>query len=300
MTPTPATQLRELLVGYCANQIAAKARSEISWSGLAERLGVEEEELAEVAGELDGLDSAGDRGDSLDSAPSEGDAAGPFWQEVINERIAQALRSPLFQDQSWQRLEGGAMTRLIQLVEAGRVRDPAELLAIAIQARKVSRAEGAGSNGRPHLHGINVQINNGTGVDMNGNSLPAAGTQMQIDLSPRLAKRLTVPERLRNDASRVIDGDMLNAEELRELAREPATQEELTEAMDSFQPASTANNLSRAQSGRQRGLQMGPAESPTESDLDDVADVIRRDGRYGVVEGYEAVKALIDEMDSGA
>lgn len=209
---TPTQVFQELLVRFCANQIAAKSIAEIQWAPLAVRLGVESGDLESAAEEL-------------------GDG---FWTEVINERVTQAGNSQVFKVQTWDNLEAKAMHRLMVLVDTGRVKDPSELLAIAIQAGKQSRP--ASTTGQKN-GGLSVTINQNNGIegDMSDSGLPPAGTRMSIDLSPRMADAIS--KQRRETESRVIDGDMLNASDLRALARgdeSDAAETEVANEIDDF------------------------------------------------------------------
>lgn len=125
---------------------------------------------------------------------------------MIQLRVKTLNAARAFRDTSWEMLESRALTILTELAEAGAIRDTGELLAIASHARKVNVHEAA-----PQAGGNHVSINfNGS-----GNELPPSGSTMTIDLSPRLAASLADKSE-RPAGDRVIDGQMLSAQELRD------------------------------------------------------------------------------------
>lgn len=198
LQPRKATQrlvsdeLRALITNYAASQTAAMALHEVKWEPLAARLGTNPDFLREVAEHADGED-------------------GDLWMAVLLERVKRVGASRMFRDITWERLETRTLEFLHTMVDKGFVRDAGELLAIANTARKVSEpTQGGGFNG----NNVNINISQGDGF-MAQDQLPSSGAKMTIDLSPRMATALNgkVAER---PESRVIDGQMLTAKELRE------------------------------------------------------------------------------------
>lgn len=207
-------EMLSLLTQYCATMIHARELSQINWGGLANRLGTEVEFLEEAAKLLD--------------------QDGTFWEGVLGERIKRASASRVFRDASWERLEHLAVNRLLELAEAKMIRDTGELLAIASHARKANTDKITAPNG-----GNTVNINiGGDSMGIGDNGLPGAGAKMTLDLTPRMAQSLA--QRTTSTAtngSRVIDGQMLTAQELRsvlELKKESA-HEDSTEASQDFE-----------------------------------------------------------------
>jgi len=182
-----------LIVNYCAQYIEAFELSQVRWAPLAKRLGTQMVYLEEAAESLN--------------------EDGSLWQEVIGLRVKLANSSRLFRDNSWEQLEGMALNKLLTMMERNLIRDPGELLAVARVARtaNVSPQQSAASQT------VNINLNNGDGAVDDG--LPAAGTRMTIDLSPRLAESLRTRQRqIQPAGNRVIDGEMISAKELRAVA----------------------------------------------------------------------------------
>jgi hypothetical protein len=189
--PGVSQEFRALIVQYCASLVAATSLAEVRWEALAKRLGTQKEFLAEAASAID--------------------AGGALWNEVIAARIKTAAASRVFRDNSWEKLESLAVNRLVQLAEKNMIRDPGELLAVASAARRANTAGEGGTGGNQ----TNVNINLGDGA-VGENGLPAAGSKMTIDLSPRVASALASRANAQAPVgNRVIDGDMLSASELR-------------------------------------------------------------------------------------
>lgn len=188
-------EFKRLLVNYCASLTVAYELSEINWNGLSARLGTRVEHLKQAADQLD--------------------ADGSFWQAVLAERIRRAGADKVFRDVSWESLEGMAQAKLIHLLERNLIKDTGELLAIASTARRSSASTPNGGGGT-HL---SVQINNGVGSIVADGELPSAGHKMTIDLSPRSAEALNKAKERKAlpDGGRVIDSEMISAQELREL-----------------------------------------------------------------------------------
>lgn len=199
-TPPPAqpkggvsTEFKRLLVHYCASRIEAFALEDIRWDLLARQLGTHKEFLAEAA--------------------KVANEDGSLWHDVFEERIRRTGALKLFRDADWEKLEANAVRTLLSLAERNLIKDVGELLAIARVARQASEVR-VPSN--PNT-GNNVNINfNGGGV-MPESELPGAGAKMTIDLSPRSAQALAEASGKRQgvDGHRVIDSQMLSAEELR-------------------------------------------------------------------------------------
>lgn len=185
-------ELRKLMVNYCATYREAIELSEMKWQNLAVALGVRVETLEATAAEME--------------AKSEGG----FWMEVLTERIKRVGAMATFRNVSWERLESQTLAMLVNMAERGLIRDAGELLAIASAARRVNEPQGHGGSGN-----TNVMVNIGDGAMTRDGVLPGGGAQIAIDLSPRLAQKLAIPREERT-GPRVIDGEMLNAKELRE------------------------------------------------------------------------------------
>lgn len=192
-------EMRSLLIQYCASYLSAKALEAVRFDGLAARLGCEPEMLSEVATFL-----------------NSGDYEGKFWDDVLVVRVQRAAASRIFTDASWERLESLAVNKLIDLAERNMIRDPGELIAVATAARRSQVQPVTPSSGQT------VNINLGDGA-MSGQSLPGAGAKMTIDLSPRVASSLMQKEvTVSANKSRVIDGEMLSAKELRSMLMNPS------------------------------------------------------------------------------
>jgi hypothetical protein len=186
-----SNEFRALIVQYCAHCLAAEELSQVPWGPLGKRLGCKPEFLREAAEAL---------GESL-------------WSDVLMERIKRAAAAKEFKDSTWERLESIAVNKLITLAEKGLIRDPGELLAVASTARRAVAPEKTNPPaGGQHMN-VNLNIGGQTADD---GTLPAAGTTMTIDLSPRTAESLKKAKQ-RAEKERVIDGEMISAKELRSL-----------------------------------------------------------------------------------
>jgi hypothetical protein len=186
-------EFTDLITHYCAESHSAYELDQVNWTALAKRLGTQVEYLAEAAAKLN--------------------ENGALWIAVLQVRIKKAHAAKIFRDNSWQRLESIAVNRLVELAEAKMIRDPGELLAVATQARRANEAQqkpSAGGSG-----GNTVNINFGGDPMDSENGLPAAGARMTLDLSPRVASALAKQRSGSESGSRVIDGQMLSAQELR-------------------------------------------------------------------------------------
>jgi len=178
-----------LLVQYCSQMIQAQELSELDWRGLAKRLGTAPEFLKEAA-------ESCNRNDVL-------------WNKVVHDRIKRAHGAKVFRDAGWERLESLALNRLTELAEKKLIKDTGELLAIATHARRATESKQNGGN----VGGTTINLNMGVDSMDGTNGLPAAGTTMKLDLTPRLAQSLQA--RQQRPEGRVIDGQMLSANELR-------------------------------------------------------------------------------------
>lgn len=186
-------EMRALLVQYCASHVQAIQLSEVEWRPLAVRLGTPIE-FCKAAAE------SANRDESL-------------WAEVISERIRRVGATRTFRDVTWEKVESGTLDMLIRLIEKNLIRDPGELLAIASAARKINvggESNGGGGNGTT----LNVNFNSGGDI-LAPNDLPASGTKLSIDLSPRIASSLANRVEPVSKDGRVIDSEMLSAKELR-------------------------------------------------------------------------------------
>ena len=189
-------EMRKLIVSYCARFTKAYELSEVDFGELALRLGVRMEHLKQS---IEIADRWKDK--------SGNERTGCLWGEVIQMRVKTLNAARAFRDSSWEMLESKTLSLLTELAEAGAIRDTGELLAIASHARKINVHEAA-----PQPAGGNhVSIN----FNGNGNELPPSGSTMTIDLSPRLAASLADKSE-RPTGDRVIDGQMLSAQELRD------------------------------------------------------------------------------------
>jgi hypothetical protein len=184
-------EFTDLITHYCAESHSAYELDQVNWTALAKRLGTQVEYLAEAAAKLN--------------------ENGRLWIAVLQVRIKKAHAAKIFRDNSWQRLESIAVNRLVELAEAKMIRDPGELLAVATQARRANEAQQKPSAGG----GNTVNINFGGDPMDSENGLPAAGARMTLDLSPRVASALAKQRSGSESGSRVIDGQMLSAQELR-------------------------------------------------------------------------------------
>jgi hypothetical protein len=184
-------EFRDLLIQYCATMVSAYELEDINWGALAKRLGTHAEFLREAAESLN--------------------LQGALWSEVLGARIKRATAARIFRDSAWEQLESMAVNKLINMAERNLIRDPGELLAVASAARRASTDSKAPASGTT----VNV-INNIGGESMDESGLPAAGAKMTIDLSPRVASALSRRREPQAEVGgRVIDGQMLSAQELR-------------------------------------------------------------------------------------
>lgn len=195
---TVSNEMRRLLVNYCAKCLSAFELAEIDFTELGLRLGARPNHLREAAITIDKY---------ID--PQTGmERTGVFWAEVMELRIKSLNASRAFRDVSWERLESQTLHKLTELADAGLIRDPGELLAMAMAARKVNMHESQAPQ-QPGGNHVSISFNNGS------ESLPAAGSTMTIDLNPRIAASLATKAE-RPAGERVIDGQMLSAQELRD------------------------------------------------------------------------------------
>jgi len=188
-------EFADLLTQYAAAYTSAYELSQVKWGPLAQRLGTQPEFLAEAAALLD--------------------QEGALWQAVLGARIKKASAAKIFRDSAWEQLEALAVNRLMVMAEKNLIRDPGELLAVASHARRANEAKTGGGPGTG-VGGTTVNINMGAESMDGENGLPAAGAKMTIDLSPRVAGALAAKrEPSSGIGGRVIDGQMLSAQELR-------------------------------------------------------------------------------------
>lgn len=185
-------EFKRLLVHYCASQLEAFDLASVKWNFLAKQLGTQPDFLREAA----------------EAANAEGE----LWHSVFEERIRRAGALKLFRDADWEKLESSALQRLLYMAERGLIKDVGELLAVARAARQAvevrTPTHGAGNNSQ-------VNINFNGGGPMADSELPGAGAKMTIDLSPRSAQALAQAKEREAGGNRVIDSEMLTAEELR-------------------------------------------------------------------------------------
>lgn len=192
-------EFRALLSHYCAETLAIEL-AQVKWGALATRLGTHPDYLAEAAFAMN--------------------EDGSFWNDVLQYRIRKAHANSVFRNTGWERLESMAVNKLVELAERNLIRDPGELLAVAAAARRANtQQESGGGNSGP-----SVTVNIGDSA-MTENGLPAAGSKMTIDLSPRLANSLQKRQE-KQEGPRVIDGDMLSAGDLRGLLQEQLANKE--------------------------------------------------------------------------
>lgn len=185
-------EMFDLLVQYCAQTLVYELE-EVNWEPLARRLGTRAEYLKEAA---HAVNAEGER----------------LWRDVLSQRIKRVSAAKVFRDASWERLEATAVTRLLTLAEKGMIRDTGELLAIASHSRKANTAPAPSAP-----QGATVNINFGGDSMTDENGLPGAGAKMTIDLTPRLANSLSQRRTVTEAGNgRVIDGQMLSAQELRD------------------------------------------------------------------------------------
>lgn len=192
-------EFRGLIVQFCATCIEALELKEIKWEPLAKRMGTRPEFLSESAVQMQ--------------------TDGSLWVEVLGERIRRASAMKLFTDLNWQKLESAAVGKLLIMLDRGMIRDSGELIAIA-------QAAGRSTASRAPAGGTQVNLNFGSGSIPDG-ELPAAGAKMTINLSPRAAKSLEQGAPIaesRTGGDRVIDGEMIGADELRTLLLEKAAE----------------------------------------------------------------------------
>lgn len=194
-------EFRTLIVQYCATITSAFELTDIKWSQLAQRLGTREEFLKQSAEEMNR------------------EPVGNLWHDVIGERIRRAGSAKLFRDLTWEKLESQALEKLLYLLDAGLIRDAGELLAVANIARK---SGGTQPSAPPQGGGNMTQFNIGFGGGVPTGDLPEAGARMTIELSPRAAEALNraPARRINEDGKRVIDSQMVTADELRNLLTE--------------------------------------------------------------------------------
>ena len=205
LTRNPSEEFRSLIRNYCAMNIAAMELSQVNWDGLARRLGTQIAFLSEAAAAMD--------------------TDGSLWQEVIHERIRKASANRIFRDSNWEDLEASAQAKLKYMMDRGLIRDVGELLAVSSTARRANTV--SSPVGTPPSGGSNMtQVNLNFGAPTPEGDLPAAGTTMRIDLNHRAAEALAKASARPQQASsgRVIDGQMISADELRNLLIEKATE----------------------------------------------------------------------------
>jgi len=179
--------------------VAAIELSEVSWDSLAQRLGTQVAFIKQAAEQLN--------------------EDGGFWQDVIQERIRKASAHRVFRDSNWEDLEASAQAKLKFMMDRGLIRDVGELLAVSSTAR---RASSALSPTTPPQGGNMTQVNLSFGMPTPEGDLPAAGTTMRIDLNHRAAESLARAQARTQVGSsgRVIDGQMISADELRSLLQQ--------------------------------------------------------------------------------
>lgn len=197
-----SVEFKALLVQYCASHNTVTALENIPWEPLSIRLGTSSLHLAEAAKQMNADNS--------------------LWTAVLGERIRRTHSSKFFRDLNWEKLEQAAVGKLLILLDRGMIRDPGELLAIAAAAKRSagpnSPNSASGGQGNGSLTQFNVNIG-GPAAD----GLPAAGTKISIDMSPRMAaalQRSAGKVESKDDSGRVIDGEMIGPKELRALLTE--------------------------------------------------------------------------------
>ena len=112
------------------------------------------------------------------------------WQTlVMGERVRRAVNTPQHKVNTWDRLEGAVLQKLVGLVEGNRVSAVSELLAIAKVANQAHRSYGRRGDGGSSNGGLNVTQNNYI-AGQNG-ALPSGdlGT-IKLTLSHRSLKQI--------------------------------------------------------------------------------------------------------------
>lgn len=200
-----SVEFRMLITQYCANQINAVEFEEVEWNTLAKRLGTRMEFLLASAAAMN--------------------EDGSLWVDVLGERIRRTWAAKIFRDITWEKLESQAVGKLLLMLDAGVIRDAGELLAIASAARRSGGMTPPPQS--PPGGGGNMTMNIGFGLGVPTGDLPEAGSRLSIDLSPRTAAALSkVAARPEGDkGNRVIDSEMVTAEELRNMLAEKTTME---------------------------------------------------------------------------
>jgi hypothetical protein len=243
MTPT----FRKLLVEYSARLTTAESFEDLlqRFGPLAAKLSLSVETIQAVVDQLTE------------------DERRKLWQEIVEERIQQAIQAPAFQAQLWERVSGRAAAMLERLLEKNLIKDPGELLAVAKAANQLapSLASVNGGGNRNQLppgnsgsaaSAFTINVNNGGDAsrqhseeaqmtyDEDGRPiLPAGGERIVIDLAPRMAGRMTQQREIAPKGARVIDSERLDAEALR-----TANPVESTNPADSQRTRSDPDNLS--------------------------------------------------------
>ena len=107
---------------------------------------------------------------------------------VMEERVARATHAPMNKDQSWDRLEGVVLKKLLALVEGNKVTSVGELLAVAKTANAAHRThDRKGGGGNMAANQTNVYI----GGDPNNGVLPAGDLgRITLKLSHRSVKQI--------------------------------------------------------------------------------------------------------------
>lgn len=168
------------------------------------------------------------------------------WEQlVLDERVRLGIDSTAMRDATWDRLEGATLRKLLMLVEADKVRDSMELLAIAKAANAAARNQSRGGKTRDAGAGqgntAQQQFNVGIGIMAGGQYaagdpangvLPAGdlGT-IQLRLSHRVQSQLhppstgeggeTVEEPATVDSGRVLDSlEMLDLKSIQAVGEE--------------------------------------------------------------------------------
>lgn len=128
-----------------------------------------------------------------------------IWFEVLDRRIQNLTAHKTFQENASQRVTGKALAKLELLLDADRIKSPGELLAIA-------RLRATPTGG--------TVINFGARLD-EGQALPGNEEVIMLNLSPRAAANLERPKA--EQATRIIDAEMVKVADLRTLSSNPVT-----------------------------------------------------------------------------
>lgn len=194
--------LQRLVVEYAAQVSDAESLDTVDWQPLASRLRVP---LEMLTGAVDAL-SPTDRAN--------------LWVKILERRIDLVQATKGFTDSSWDQIEHKVASALERMLVNNGVRKVDELLAVAKAVEQRKYAKAGVANPPPGVPAAQVNLNIGpwSGLDMGDSSGALPGKMsapVYINLSERSAKALTEVKPV--SSTRIIDGERLTVEELREV-----------------------------------------------------------------------------------